>query len=77
MKQISGFEIEKYPNYVYKLSKALYGLKQAPSAWHGCQLSKAFLYGCNMEKVYVEQSLLLKMKNIQIMSIRYLKHYMD
>jgi hypothetical protein len=29
VEQPSGFEDDRYPNHVYKLSKALYGLKQA------------------------------------------------
>ena len=32
MEQPPGFEDDKYPDHVYKLSKALYGLKQAPRA---------------------------------------------
>jgi hypothetical protein len=36
MEQLPGFEDDKYPNHVYKLSKALYGLKQAPRAWYEC-----------------------------------------
>jgi hypothetical protein len=35
VRQPPGFESEKYPNRVYKLSKALYGLNQAPRAWYG------------------------------------------
>jgi hypothetical protein len=31
-----GFEDDRYPDHVYKLSKALYGLKQAPRAWYEC-----------------------------------------
>ncbi|KAH9744421.1 Integrase catalytic domain-containing protein [Citrus sinensis] len=34
VKQPPGFENEKFPDHVYKLSKALYGLKQAPRAWY-------------------------------------------
>jgi hypothetical protein len=30
-----GFESEKYPHRVYKLSKELFGLKQTPRAWYG------------------------------------------
>ena len=32
VEQPPGFEDDRYPNHVYKLSKALYGLKQAPRA---------------------------------------------
>ena len=31
-----GFEDDRYPDHVYKLSKALYGLKQALRAWYEC-----------------------------------------
>jgi hypothetical protein len=31
VEQPPGFEDERYPDHVCKLSKALYGLKQAPS----------------------------------------------
>jgi hypothetical protein len=34
MEQPPGFEDERYPDHVCKLSKALYGLKQAPRAWY-------------------------------------------
>jgi hypothetical protein len=33
-----GFEDDRYPDHVFKLSKALYGLKQAPRAWYECQI---------------------------------------
>jgi hypothetical protein len=36
VEQPPGFEDDRYPNHVYKLSKALYGLKQAPRAWYEC-----------------------------------------
>jgi hypothetical protein len=35
VRQPPGFQSEKYPHLVYKLTKALYGLKQAPRAWYG------------------------------------------
>jgi hypothetical protein len=36
VEQPSGFEDERYPDHVCKLSKAFYGLKQAPRAWYEC-----------------------------------------
>jgi hypothetical protein len=36
VEQTPGFEDDRYPDHVYKLSKALYGLKQAPRAWYEC-----------------------------------------
>jgi hypothetical protein len=36
LEQPPGFEDDRYPDHVYKLSKALYGLKQAPRAWYEC-----------------------------------------
>jgi hypothetical protein len=34
VEQPPGFEDDKYPDHVFKVSKALYGLKQAPRAWY-------------------------------------------
>jgi hypothetical protein len=36
VEQPPGFENDRYPDHIYKLSKALYGLKQAPRAWYEC-----------------------------------------
>ena len=36
VEQPPGFEDERYPDHVCKLSKALYGLKQAPRARYEC-----------------------------------------
>jgi hypothetical protein len=36
VEQPPGFEDDRYPDHVYKLSKALYGLKQAPREWYEC-----------------------------------------
>jgi hypothetical protein len=49
VEQPPGFEDDRYPDHVYKISKALYGLKQAPRAWYECLrdflLSNAFKVG--------------------------------
>jgi hypothetical protein len=49
VEQPPGFEDDRYPNHVYKLSKGLYGLKQAPRAWYECLrdflISNAFKVG--------------------------------
>jgi hypothetical protein len=49
VEQPSGFEDDRCPHHVYKLSKALYGLKQAPRAWYECLrdflISNAFKVG--------------------------------
>jgi hypothetical protein len=36
VEQPHGFEDDRYPDHVYKLSKVLYGLKQAPRVWRNC-----------------------------------------
>jgi hypothetical protein len=36
VEQPLGFENNRYPDHMYKLSKALYGLKQAPRTWYEC-----------------------------------------
>jgi hypothetical protein len=36
VEQPHGFEDDRYPDHVFKISKALYGLKQAPRAWYEC-----------------------------------------
>jgi hypothetical protein len=36
VEQPPGFEDDRYPDHIYKLSKALYGLNQAPRAWYEC-----------------------------------------
>jgi hypothetical protein len=49
VEQPIGFEDDRYPDHVYRLSKALYGLKQAPRAWYECLeyflISNAFKVG--------------------------------
>jgi hypothetical protein len=36
VEQPPGFEDDRYPDHVYKISKVLYGLKQDPRAWYEC-----------------------------------------
>jgi hypothetical protein len=36
VEQPPGFEDDRYPDHMYKLSKALYGLKKAPRACYEC-----------------------------------------
>jgi hypothetical protein len=36
VEQLLGFEDDRYPDHVYRISKALCGLKQAPRAWYEC-----------------------------------------
>jgi hypothetical protein len=49
VEQALGFEDDRYPDHVFKLSKALYGLKQAPRAWYECLrdflIANAFMVG--------------------------------
>jgi hypothetical protein len=49
VEQPLGFDDDRYPDHVYRLSKALYGLKQAPRSWYECLrdflISNAFKVG--------------------------------
>jgi hypothetical protein len=49
VEQPLGFEDDRCPDHVYKLSKALYRIKQAPRAWYECLrdflISNAFKVG--------------------------------
>jgi hypothetical protein len=42
MEQPPSFEVDRYPDHIYKLSKALYGLKQAQE--HGMNALEIFLF---------------------------------
>ena len=61
VKQPLGFENEKFPNHVYKLSKALYGLKQASRAWY--DRLKNFLLDNNFLIGKADTTLFVKHKN--------------
>ncbi|KAL9429389.1 hypothetical protein AB3S75_031241 [Citrus x aurantiifolia] len=60
VEQPKGYELEKYPQKVYKLKKALYGLKQAPRAWFN--RIEAHFVSQGFEKCYSEQTLFIKTK---------------
>jgi hypothetical protein len=51
VEQPPGFEDDRYPNHVYKLSKALYGLKQAQRAWYECLRDFLIANAFKMEKL--------------------------
>ncbi|KAH9783541.1 hypothetical protein KPL71_009348 [Citrus sinensis] len=68
MKQPPGFENEKFPNHVYKLSKALYGLKQAPRAWYG--RLKNFLLDNDFSMGKADTTLFIKHKNQDILIVQ-------
>jgi hypothetical protein len=57
VRQLPGFESEKYPHRVYKLRKELYGLKQVPRAWYG--RLRGFLFERGFEMGKVDQTLFL------------------
>ena len=58
MEQPPGFEDDRYPDHVYKLSKVLYGLKQAPRAWYECL--RDFLIGSSFKVRKVDPILFTK-----------------
>jgi hypothetical protein len=51
VEQPPGFEDDRYPDRVYKLSKALYRLKQAPRAWYECLRDFLISNAFKVEKV--------------------------
>jgi hypothetical protein len=55
VRQPLGFESEKYPHLVYKLTKALSGLTNAPRAWYG--RLRGFLFERGFEMGKVDQTL--------------------
>ncbi|KAH9744129.1 hypothetical protein KPL70_003555 [Citrus sinensis] len=68
VKQPPGFENEKFPNHVYKLSKALYGLKQAPRAWY--DRLKNFLLDNGFSMGKADTTLFIKNKNQDILVVQ-------
>jgi hypothetical protein len=69
VRQLPGFESEKYPHRVYKLRKALYGLKQAPRAWYGRLRGFLFERGFEMGKVDQTLFLLRQGRDIRIVQV--------
>jgi hypothetical protein len=68
VRQLPGFESEKYPHQVYKLRKALYGLKQAPGAWYG--RLRGFLFERGFEMGKVDQTLFLLRQGRDILIVQ-------
>jgi hypothetical protein len=68
VRQLPGFESEKYPHRVYKLRKALYGLKQAPRAWYG--RLRGFLFERGFETGKVDQTLFLLRQSRDILIVQ-------
>ncbi|KAH9698132.1 hypothetical protein KPL71_023896 [Citrus sinensis] len=68
VKQPPGFENEKFPDHVYKLSKALYGLKQAPRAWY--DRLKNFLLDNDFSMGKANTTLFVKHKNQDILIVQ-------
>ncbi|KAH9657681.1 hypothetical protein KPL70_023179 [Citrus sinensis] len=68
VKQPPGFENEKFPDHVYKLSKALYGLKQAPRTLY--DMLKNFLLDKDFSMRKVDTTLFVKHKNQDILIVQ-------
>ncbi|KAH9799739.1 hypothetical protein KPL71_000448 [Citrus sinensis] len=68
VKQPPGFENEKFPDHVYKLSKALYGLKQAPRAWY--DRLKNFWLDNDFSMGKADTTLFVKHKNQDILIVQ-------
>jgi hypothetical protein len=70
VEQPPGFEDDRYPDHVYKLSKALYGLKQAPRAWYGCL--RDFLISDAFKVGKVDPTLFTKTLNVISLYAKYM-----
>ncbi|KAK9185082.1 hypothetical protein WN943_025435 [Citrus x changshan-huyou] len=68
VKQTPGFENEKFPDHVYKLSKALYDLKQAPRTWY--DRLKNFLLDNDFSMGKADTTLFVKHKNQDILIVQ-------
>ena len=68
VKQPPGFENEKFPDHVYKLTNALYGLKQAPSAWY--DRLKNFLLDNKFSMGKADTTLFIKQKNQDMLIVQ-------
>ena len=68
VKQPPGFENEKIPNHVHKLSKALYGLKKAPRAW--CDRLKNFFLNNDFSMGKADTTLFVKHKNQDVFIVQ-------
>jgi hypothetical protein len=69
VRQLPGFESEKYPRRVNKMKKALYRLKQAPRAWYGRLRGFMFERGLEMGKVNQTLFLLRQGRDILIVQV--------
>jgi hypothetical protein len=70
VEQPPGFEDDRYPDHVYKLSKALYGLKQAPRAWYECL--RDFLISNGFKVGKVDPTLFTKTCNGDFLYAKYM-----
>jgi hypothetical protein len=68
VRQLPGFESEKYPHRMYKLRKALYGLKKVPRAWYGWL--RGFLFQRGFEMGKVDQTLFLLRQGRDILIVQ-------
>ncbi|KAK0599011.1 hypothetical protein LWI29_001530 [Acer saccharum] len=72
MRQLEGFEDQRFPGHVYKLVKALYGLKQAPRSWF--QKLKTALVDWGFHGSTLDSSLFIKHSSNDVL---YLLVYVD
>ena len=68
VKQPPSFEIEKFPDRVFRLTKVLYGLKQTPRAW--CDRLKNLLLNNSFSMGKADTTLFSKHKNQYILIVQ-------